>query len=114
MVHMTSEMAFKLEDEGISVEIIDLRTLNPLDTEAILTSIKKTTKLLIIHEAPLNCGFGAEIAAQMAEEGFQFLDAPVKRLGGLNTCVPYAKHLEDRVLPQKADIERAIKELAAY
>ncbi len=114
MVHMAKEVAMKLENEGISVEIIDLRTLNPLDTETILSSIEKTSKLLIAHEAPLNCGFGAEVAARMSEEGFHYLDAPVKRIGSLNTCVPYAKHLEDAVLPQKSDLEKAIRELVAY
>lgn len=114
MVHMASEVAQKLEDDGISVEIIDLRTLSPLDTETILTSVEKTNKALIIHEAPLTCGFGAEIAAQISEKAFEHLDSPIKRLGGLNTCVPYAKHLEDAVLPQKREIEKAIRDLANY
>ena len=112
MVHMAHEVAQKIEN--IDVEVLDLRTLNPLDFDTILESVKKTGKALIIHEAPQNCGFGAEIAARLAEKGFEYLDAPVKRLGGLNTCVPYAKHLEDAVLPQKSDIEEAIKELASY
>lgn len=114
MVHMASEVAQKLEDEGISVEIIDLRTLSPLDMETILTSLKKTNKALIVHEAPVTCGFGAEIAARISEEAFEYLDAPIKRLGGKNTCVPYAKHLEDAVLPQKSDLEKAIKGLASF
>ena len=114
MVHMASEVAQKLEDDGISVEIIDLRTLSPLDTETLLSSIEKTNKALIIHEAPLTCGFGAEIAAQISEKAFEHLDSPIKRLGGLNTCVPYAKHLEDAVLPQKRDVEKAIRDLANY
>ncbi|MCK4934254.1 MAG: MFS transporter, partial [Simkaniaceae bacterium] len=82
MVHMASEIAMQLEDEEIDVEIIDLRTLSPLDYDTIAKSIKKTGKLLIAHEAPLNCGFGAEIAARASEQSFQDLDAPVKRLGG--------------------------------
>ncbi|QVL57394.1 MAG: MFS transporter [Simkaniaceae bacterium] len=114
MVHMASEVSQKLEDDGISVEIIDLRTLSPLDMETILTSIEKTNKALIIHEAPLTSGFGAEIAAQISEKAFEHLDSPIKRLGGLNTCVPYAKHLEDAVLPQKRDVEKAIRDLANY
>ncbi|MDN3508576.1 MAG: thiamine pyrophosphate-dependent enzyme [Candidatus Neptunochlamydia sp.] len=114
MVHMASEVAHKLEDEGISVEIIDIRTLAPLDFATILQSIEKTNKALIIHEAPLTCGFGAEIAAQISEKAFEHLDSPIKRLGGLNTCVPYAKHLEDAVLPQKGDVEKAIRDLASY
>lgn len=114
MVHMVSEVASKLQSEGISVEVIDLRTLSPIDMETILLSVKKTSKLLIVHEAPLTCGLGAEIAARVAEEGFDILDAPVKRLGALNTCVPYAKHLEEAVLPQKDEISEAIKTLAHY
>lgn len=114
MVHMVSEVVVQLGSEGISVDIIDLRTLSPIDMETILVSIKKTNKLLIVHEAPLTCGLGAEIAALIAEEGFDILDAPIKRLGALNTCVPYAKHLEEAVLPQKEDILKAIKTLAHY
>lgn len=114
MVHMASEVAQKLEDEGISVEIVDLRTIAPLDIETVLTSIEKTSKVLIVHEAPVTCGFGAEVAAQISEQAFELLDAPLKRLGGKNTCVPYAKHLEDAVLPQKGDLERAIRTLATY
>ena len=114
MVHMAFEVAQKLEDEGIQTEIIDLRTLNPLDFPAILESVKKTGKLLIIHEAAENCGFGAEIAARVSEKGFEYLDAPIHRLGGLNTCVPYCKVLEDLVLPQKHSIEKSIRDLVAY
>jgi 2-oxoisovalerate dehydrogenase E1 component len=112
MVHMCYEIAQQLEE--IDVEIVDLRTLSPLDFETILISVEKTGKALIVHEAPLTCGFGAEIAAQIAEKGFEFLDAPVKRLGSLDTCVPYCKELEDRVLPQKTDIQAAIRSLASY
>jgi len=114
MVHMASEVAQKLEDEGIHVEIIDLRTIAPLDIETILESIEKTSKALVIHEAPVTCGFGAEVAAQISEKAFEMLDAPLKRLGGKDACVPYAKHLEDAVLPQKSDLEEAIRNLANY
>ncbi|MEM7175490.1 MAG: thiamine pyrophosphate-dependent enzyme [Chlamydiota bacterium] len=114
MVPMSVEVAAKLEREGIESEILDLRTLNPFDVESVLQSVKKTGKLLIVHEAPLNCGFGAEIAAQVAERGFDDLDAPIARLGSLNTCVPYAKQLEEKVLLQKSDIEAAVRKLAAY
>lgn len=112
MVSLCFEVAQQLKE--ISVEIIDLRTLSPLDFTSILTSIKKTGKALIVHEAPLTCGFGAEIAAQIAQKGFDYLDAPIQRLGALDTCVPYCKELEDRVLPQKKDIEIAIQKLADY
>lgn len=114
MVHLSYEIAQQLNHHGISVEIIDLRTLSPLDFDTILKSIQKTGKILILHEAPLTCGFGAEIAARVAEKGFDFLDAPVKRLGGLDTCVPYCKELETHVLPQKKTIQLAIEELVSY
>ncbi|MBI3211482.1 MAG: MFS transporter [Simkania negevensis] len=114
MVVMSYEIAQKLASQGIHVEIIDLRTIVPFDFETVLTSIKKTAKLLILHEAPLFCGFGAEIAAQVAEKGFSYLDAPMKRVGGKNTCVPYCKELENAVLPQKEEIEQAIIELVNY
>jgi len=68
----------------------------------------------VIHEAPVTCGFGAEVAAQISEKAFEMLDAPLKRLGGKDACVPYAKHLEDAVLPQKSDLEEAIRNLANY
>lgn len=114
MVPMAVDVATKLKCDGVKAEVIDLRTLNPFDLETVLKSVEKTGKVLIIHEAPLNCGFGAEIAAQIMERGFDFLDAPIARLGSLNTCVPYAKNLEERVLPQKEDIKAAILKLAAY
>ena len=114
MVCMGFEVAQKLANEGISVEVIDLRTLIPLDMATILQSVEKTNKVLILHEAPLTCGFGGEVAAQIAEKGFTFLDAPIRRLGGLDICVPYAKCLEDAALPQKEDIERALRALAQY
>ena len=114
MVHMAHDAAQKLEDEGISVEIVDLRTLSPLDFDTILNSIEKTSKALIVHEAPVTCGFGAEVAAQISEKAFELLDAPLKRLGAKDTCVPYAKHLEDAVLPQKGDLETALRSLATY
>ncbi|NGX51550.1 MAG: hypothetical protein K1060chlam2_01419, partial [Chlamydiae bacterium] len=112
MVPMAHEVVQKLE--GVDVEIIDLRTLSPLDFETIERSVKKTGRALIIHEAPQNCGFGAEIAARLAESCFEHLDAPIKRLGALNSCVPYAKHLEDAVLPQKEDIRAAILEISSF
>ena len=114
MVSMGVEVAKKLEEEEISVEIIDLRTLIPLDLSTIFQSIQKTNKVLILHEAPLTCGFGSEIAAQIGENGFPFLDAPVRRLGGLDICVPYAKELEEAALPQKETILQALRALAHY
>ncbi|MGR3973577.1 MAG: thiamine pyrophosphate-dependent enzyme [Candidatus Rhabdochlamydia sp.] len=114
MICMVSEIAEILSQEGISVEVIDLRTISPLDSETILTSVKKTGKLLIAHEASIFGGFGAEIASQMAEQAFHYLDAPIKRIGGKHCAVPYCKDLEDEVLPQKKDLEIALRELALY
>lgn len=114
MVMMAYETAALLEKEGLSVEVIDLRTLVPLDFESVLRSLKKTGKLLIVHEAARNCGFGAELAARCVEEGFGYLDAPVVRIAGKDCPVPYCKDLEEEVLPQKRDLEKALRELIAY
>ncbi|NGX59445.1 MAG: 2-oxoisovalerate dehydrogenase subunit beta [Chlamydiae bacterium] len=114
MIFMAVDVAEKLSREGISVEIIDLRTIVPLDEEAIAKSVRKTGKLLIAHEAPSNCGFGAEIAARISEKQFPYLDAPIKRVTGANCPVPYSKILEDAVLPQPHDLERALRDLAGF
>ena len=111
---MGSEVAQNLAKQNISIEVIDLRTLVPLDIDTILTSIQKTGKVLIAHEAPLCGGFGAEIAAQIAESAFTYLDAPIQRIGSLNCPVPYSKILEDEVLPQRPTLEAALKDLALF
>lgn len=113
-VLMAHESAEALSKEGISVEVIDLRTIVPLDFATVLASVRKTGKLLIAHEAARNCGFGAELAARAAEEAFLFLDAPVQRVAGKDCPVPYCKDLEEEVLPQKKDIETALRKLAVY
>lgn len=113
-VLMGAEAADNLAKEGLSVEVIDLRTLVPLDFETVLLSIQKTGKLMIAHEAPRNCGFGAELMARAVEEAFHYLDAPIKRVCGKDCPVPYCKDLEDEVLPQKKEIEEALRSLAAY
>ncbi|NGX47178.1 MAG: 2-oxoisovalerate dehydrogenase subunit beta [Chlamydiae bacterium] len=114
MIFMAADVAEKLGKEGISVEIIDLRTIVPLDEEAIAKSVRKTGKLLIAHEAPSNCGFGAEIAARISEKEFPYLDAPIMRVTGANCPVPYSKVLEDAVLPQPHDLEQALRDLADF
>lgn len=113
-VLMANEAAEALSKEGLSIEVIDLRTLVPLDFETVLQSIQKTGKLLIAHEAAKNCGFGAELAARAVEEAFFYLDAPVQRVAGKNCPVPYSKILEDEVLPQKKDLEEALRTLANF
>ncbi len=114
MVFMASQVAEKLAQEGIAVEVIDLRTIVPVDMDTVLRSLKKTGKLMVAHEAARQCGFGAEIAARVAEEAFAYLDAPVIRVAGKDCPVPYCKQLEDAVLPQLYDLERGIRQLAAF
>ncbi|HSW86552.1 MAG TPA: thiamine pyrophosphate-dependent enzyme [Rhabdochlamydiaceae bacterium] len=114
MVFMANEVAETLSQEGISVEIIDLRTIVPLDIETVLSSVRKCGKVLIAHEAARNCGFGAEISARIVESAFNYLDAPVMRVAGEDCMVPYCKLLEDEVLPQARDLEEAIRKLAHF
>jgi 2-oxoisovalerate dehydrogenase E1 component len=106
--------AKKLEDENYSVEVIDLRTIVPLDEETIYKSVKKTNKVIIIHEDTLFSGFGAEIAARIADNCFQYLDAPVKRIGAKDSHIPYAPILENEVLPSRDEIYNGIKDLLKY
>lgn len=114
MVVMAWEVSEKLAKEGISIEVIDLRTLVPYDSATVISSIQKTGKLLIAHEAPRNCGFGAEIAARIAEEAFEYLDGPIHRLCGFDSAVPYSKPLENEVLPQVSELEAEIRHLVRY
>jgi 2-oxoisovalerate dehydrogenase E1 component len=99
---------------GIDVEIIDLRTLSPYDWEAIAASVRKTSRVIVAHEDTLSWGYGAEIAARIADELFGDLDAPVKRIGAMDTFVAYQPILEDAILPQPLDVLKAILELKAY
>ncbi len=102
------------ERQGISVEIIDLRTLNPYDWNAIAESVKKTSRAIVAHEDSRSWGYGAEIAARISSELFEHLDAPVRRVAALDTFVGYAPHLEDAILPQVGDVLQAINELHEY
>jgi 2-oxoisovalerate dehydrogenase E1 component len=106
--------AQELADDGIEAEILDLRTMQPLDFESIARSVKKTGRVLVAHEDTLFCGFGAEVAARIASECFMDLDAPVRRVGALDTPVAYAPQLEDVILPQKSTLAAAIREVAAF
>lgn len=115
LVQRSLDAAAKAEDNhGVSVEVIDLRTLNPLDKETILTSVRKTGKVLIVHEDTLTGGFGAEIAAIIASEAFEMLDAPVQRVAARDTPVPYGPGLEAAMLPQESDVLAALRLLAKY
>jgi 2-oxoisovalerate dehydrogenase E1 component len=111
MAHAAAET---LSREGLSIEVIDLRTLSPLDFDTVLVSLKKTGKLLIAHEAPRTCGFGAELAARAAEEGFHYLDAPVVRFAGKDCPIPYCKDLEEEVLPKQSGLEAALRKLIQF
>ncbi len=111
MVHKSLEAATKLEEQGISVEVIDPRTLVPLDTKTIIESVKKTGRLVVVHEAVKRGGFGGEIASTIAEsEAFDYLDAPIMRLGGKAVPIPYNPELEKSAIPGVDDIVAAVKE----
>ena len=114
MVLTALDAAEELEKEGLDVEVIDLRTLAPLDKPAILASVKKTNRVMVLHEASRTGGIGGEIAAIIAEEAFEWLDAPVLRVASLDTPVPYSPPLEDYYLPQTKDVLDAGRKLAAY
>ena len=108
------DAAEELEKEGLDVEVLDLRTLAPLDRTAILDSVKKTNRVMVLHEASRTGGIGGEIAAIIAEEAFEWLDAPVVRVASIDTPVPYSPPLEDYYLPQTKDVLAAARKLAAY
>jgi pyruvate/2-oxoglutarate/acetoin dehydrogenase E1 component len=114
MVYTAAEAAAGLGTDGPSVEILDLRTLVPWDREAVLRSVEKTSKLLVLHEDTRTGGFGAEIAATVAEEAFEHLDAPIKRIAAPDTPVPFSPPLEKRFIPQVEDVTAGLRELAAY
>jgi 2-oxoisovalerate dehydrogenase E1 component beta subunit len=115
MVERSREAAQRLaEEEGVSVEIVDLRTLLPLDKETILESIAKTSKALIVHEATRTLGVGAEVSAILAEEAFDLLDGPIVRVTAPDTPVPFSPPLEEAFLPNPDKIVAAARRLAAY
>lgn len=114
MVHKSIAAARTLEKEGISVEVVDLRSISPLDTDAVIASVKKTGKAIVVYEDHEFIGFGAEVAAQIADLAFDYLDAPVKRLAGAFAPIPFADPLEKVVLPQDEDVLQAIRDIAAY
>jgi 2-oxoisovalerate dehydrogenase E1 component beta subunit len=114
MVYTATEAAEELAKEDVSVEIVDLRSVLPWDKEAVLASVTKTSKVLVLHEDTRTGGFGAEIAATIAEEVFESLDAPVKRLTAPDTPVPFSPPLEKAFIPQVEDVSAALRELAEY
>jgi pyruvate/2-oxoglutarate/acetoin dehydrogenase E1 component len=112
MVYTAEEAASKLDD--LSVEIIDLRTILPWDKDAVLASVRKTSKALVLHEDTRTGGFGAEIAATIAEEAFEDLDGPVRRIAAPDTPVPFSPALEAAFIPQVEDVVAGLRELAEY
>jgi 2-oxoisovalerate dehydrogenase E1 component len=113
-VMIAQDAALELEDKGIQVEIIDLRTILPWDQQTVFNSISKTNRALVLHEDTLTMGFGAEISARIMEEAFETLDAPVKRVAAQDSFCPYSKVLENAVLPQKAGVVAAVEQLVNW
>jgi 2-oxoisovalerate dehydrogenase E1 component len=114
LVQRSLVAARQLEAEGIDAEVLDLRTVSPYDWEAIAASVRKTGKALVVHEDSRSWGYGAEIAARIADELFEHLDAPVRRIGALDTFVAYSPPLEDAILPQVSTLAEAMRELKRY
>jgi 2-oxoisovalerate dehydrogenase E1 component beta subunit len=114
MVHKSVEAAETLSDEGVSVEVIDLRTLLPMDEEAIIDSVKRTGKLLVVHEDTRTGGIAGEIAMRVSEQAFEWLDGPMLRVTAIDAPVPYSGSLEDYFLPQTDDVLKAARYLAGY
>ena len=115
MVGLALTAAEELEKQGINAEVINLRTLRPLDTETIINSVKKTGKILIVHEDNLTGGVGAEIAAIVADQAFEYLDGPISRLCGPDIpTMPFAQSLEEAYLPNTDKVASALRELAQY
>jgi 2-oxoisovalerate dehydrogenase E1 component beta subunit len=114
MVYTAEEAAQQLDGDGVSVEVIDLRTLVPWDKQAVLESARKTSKVLVLHEDTHTGGFGGEIAATIAEEAFEDLDAPLKRITAPDTPVPFSPQLEKAFIPQVEDVVAGLRDLAEY
>ncbi len=114
MVHLALEAAATLANDGIELEVVDLRTLVPLDKERILDSVKKTSKVILLHEDVRTGGIAGELAAIIAEEAFEYLDGPIMRITAPDTPVPYSPPLEEFFLPKTSDIVRVARQLAAY
>src|SRR5205823_925926 len=114
LVHRSLLAAQQAEKDGVSAAVLDLRTIIPYDWAAIEAHVKRVNRVVVAHEDQLTCGFGAEIAARIAGELFEHLDAPIRRVGALDTPVAYCPDLEKVILPQSADVLKAIRETAQY
>jgi len=114
MVYVAEEAAVELEKQGISLEIVDLRTLLPIDEETVLESVKKTSRVILLHEDTLTGGIGGEIAARIGEKAFEYLDAPVMRIAAPDTPVPYSPPLEEAFLPNTQKVLEKARQLLGY
>jgi len=114
LVQRTLLAAQQAEREGLSVAVLDLRTIIPYDWNAISEHVQKCNRVIVAHEDQLTCGFGAEISARIADELFHWLDAPIRRVAALDTPVAYAPDLEEEILPQSSDVLAAIREIGRY
>jgi pyruvate/2-oxoglutarate/acetoin dehydrogenase E1 component len=114
MIYVAMEAADELAKDGVSVEIIDMRSILPFDEEAMLESVGKTNRCIVLYEAALTGGVGAEFVARLADKAFDYLDAPIKRVAALDTPVPYSPPLEDFYRPNKDKVIKAAKEILAY
>ena len=114
VVHRAEIAAAQLQRDGVNVEILDLRSLSPYDWEAIAATVRKTHRAIVAYEDMLSWGYGAEITARIADELFEELDAPVKRVAAVDTFCAYAPKLEEVILPQTNDITAAVKQLLEY
>ena len=113
MVHTALSAADILGKESIDAEVVDLRTLRPMDTKTVMSSVRKTHRVVILHEACVTGGIGGEIAARIADEAFDFIDAPVKRLGVPDVPIPYSKSLENAIVPNEEKLITCIKNVLA-
>ena len=113
MLQRALEVAAKLAEEGIHLEVIDLRTIAPLDSETVLRSVMKTNRLLIVEEAPRQGGWGASVASMVADQGIYHLDAPIKRVNMEDSLIAYSPVLEDEIIPNASKIEKAVRDLLA-
>jgi len=114
MVHTALDAAHEMEAQGISVEIVDLRTILPMDKNAIIETVKKTNKVIILHEQTKTGGVGAEVSAVISESCFEYLDGPIIRIAAPDTPVPYSPQMEERFIPQVKDVVAAIEKLAHF
>jgi len=114
MVYIALDAAKELEKQGIDLEVLDLRSLLPFDREAVLESVKKTSKVILLHEDTRIGGFAGELAAVISEEAFEYLDGPIRRITAPDTPVPYSPPLEEFFLPKVSDVVRVARELYAY